>query len=305
MTVSWIDHCLNLAKAHAAKSKDSTQVGCFIAGPNNEPLSLGFNGPPIRVADTEERRQRPEKYLWVAHAEENAVALAARSGHRLEGATAYVTHFPCARCAGTLIQAGIQDIYIDNGVTHMPQHEFEVAASKFHEAGVWARVRHEGQGWKATGKMGEDELQTVLRRAAGGQFKAEEAPAPKGLSEFLPYMTEYLWGVVRTIRDGPRPKFGDADALGTLSKWGFLFIPEGETRYAVTEAGEAALARYDAEQGWIPWTGGACPVGMRASVRLRLRSGYEPETCEAGPHRWGHLGTSKDIVAYRVVEAAP
>lgn len=172
---SWIDHCLTLAATHAAKSKDSTQVGCFIAGPNNEPLSLGFNGPPIRVADTEARRQRPEKYLWVAHAEENAVALAARSGHRLEGATAYVTHFPCARCAGMLIQAGIQDVYIGDGATSMDRHEFEVAAAKFHEAGVWARVRGPDGEWRATGSMNADELQAVLRRAAGGQFKAEDA----------------------------------------------------------------------------------------------------------------------------------
>ena len=177
---SWIDHCLTLAATHAAKSKDSTQVGCFIAGPNNEPLSLGFNGPPIRVADTEARRQRPEKYLWFAHAEENAVALAARSGHRLEGATAYVTHFPCARCAGMLIQAGIQDVYIGDGVTSMDRHEFEVAAAKFHEAGVWARVRGQDGEWRATGSMSADELEAVLRRAAGGQFKAEAVPDADG-----------------------------------------------------------------------------------------------------------------------------
>ena len=30
---SWIDHCLTLATTHASKSKDSTQVGCFITGP--------------------------------------------------------------------------------------------------------------------------------------------------------------------------------------------------------------------------------------------------------------------------------
>lgn len=41
------------------------------------------------------------------HAEANAIAAAARQGARTEGATAYVTAFPCSRCFHLLVNAGI------------------------------------------------------------------------------------------------------------------------------------------------------------------------------------------------------
>jgi len=44
------------------------------------------------------------------HAEVNAVLNAAKRGQRTRGAAIYVTHYPCARCAGLLINAGISDV---------------------------------------------------------------------------------------------------------------------------------------------------------------------------------------------------
>jgi dCMP deaminase len=80
--------------------------------------------------------ERPAKYLWTAHAEENAVALAARVGASLRDGSAYVTHHPCSRCARSLIQAGIKVVYIGDGTTSMPAEEFDVARMMFTEAGV-------------------------------------------------------------------------------------------------------------------------------------------------------------------------
>jgi dCMP deaminase len=48
---------------------------------------------------------------WGAHAEQNAVAQAARHGISLEGATAYVTIQPCSMCAKSLINAGVKEIH--------------------------------------------------------------------------------------------------------------------------------------------------------------------------------------------------
>jgi dCMP deaminase len=42
------------------------------------------------------------------HAEQNAIADAAKRGVSLEGSTAYVTHCPCVNCAKILAAAGVR-----------------------------------------------------------------------------------------------------------------------------------------------------------------------------------------------------
>jgi dCMP deaminase len=130
-----------LGSAHhiAMWSKDpSTKVGCVIVDDDRVIVSTGYNGLPRGVDDSRlERMARPAKYLWTSHAEENAVAQAARTGGVLSGSTAYVTHQPCARCARILIQAGVRRIVVDKaGKTNMPAEEFEVSAILCAEAGV-------------------------------------------------------------------------------------------------------------------------------------------------------------------------
>lgn len=94
---------------------------------------------PRGVSDLPERMERPAKYLWTSHAEENAIAHAARSGARLKGCTLYVTHRPCCRCARAIIQSGIIAVVVGDGQTSMPAEEFEVAMLMFQEAGVTVR----------------------------------------------------------------------------------------------------------------------------------------------------------------------
>jgi dCMP deaminase len=139
--MSWDDFFLSMAGLHAARSKDpTTQVGCVIVGPDKEVRSTGYNGLPRGVEDLPERMERPGKYLWTSHAEENAVAQAARVGVSLKGCTAYVTHVPCARCARSLIQAGVTRIVAGPGSTAMPAEEFDVALQMLAEAGVAMQV---------------------------------------------------------------------------------------------------------------------------------------------------------------------
>lgn len=139
---SWDATFLGLAERFAKRSKDpSTKVGCVIVGPDREVRSMGYNGLPRGVEDLAERMERPAKYLWTSHAEENAVAQAARIGVSLKGCTAYVTHFPCARCARALIQAGIIAVVCGDGKTSMPDEEFEVAQTMLTEAYVMCYLR--------------------------------------------------------------------------------------------------------------------------------------------------------------------
>lgn len=140
MRRSWDEHFMDMATLVAQRSKDpSTKVGCVVVSEDKIVVSTGYNGLPRGVEDKAERMERPAKYLWTSHAEENAVAQAARVGAKLKGGTAFVTHHPCSRCARSLIQAGITKVVIGSGTTSMPDEEFEVARTMFKEAGVNVR----------------------------------------------------------------------------------------------------------------------------------------------------------------------
>ena len=131
---------IGVAQQIAALSKDpSTKVGALIIGPANEIRATGWNGFPRGVIDATQRwHDKPTKYLFVTHAEQNAVCNAARAGVSTEGCSLLVTALhPCNECAKMIVQAGITKVYAP-----LPDDEgrwaasFEVAAQIFSEAGV-------------------------------------------------------------------------------------------------------------------------------------------------------------------------
>lgn len=135
MSPKWIARFLADAWHKAGWSKDpSTKVGAIAVDADKVVLESGFNGLPRGVEDHPQRMERPAKYLWTAHAEENLVAQAARP--RLKGSTVFVTHLCCNACARMLINAGVSKVVCGDGKTSMPQEQFLVAAQMFEEAGV-------------------------------------------------------------------------------------------------------------------------------------------------------------------------
>jgi len=135
--MNWHEYYYGFAVHAAKKSKDSTQVGAILVGPDGEVRLTGYNGPPKGITDSSDRRERPAKYLFASHAEANLIAFAAREGIRTNGCRVFVTHMCCAACARTLIQAGIAQVIFGPGQTSMPVAEFEAARAMFHEADVW------------------------------------------------------------------------------------------------------------------------------------------------------------------------
>jgi dCMP deaminase len=108
MNNKWDRRFLALAEHVASWSKDpSTKTGAVIVTPDNRVVSLGFNGLPRGVEDTEERlHNRDLKYKIIVHCERNAVLLA---GRPVEGCTLYTWPFSsCSTCASMMIQAGIK-----------------------------------------------------------------------------------------------------------------------------------------------------------------------------------------------------
>lgn len=102
----WDRRFLGLASVVATWSKDpSTGVGAVIVDDKHHIVSMGFNGFPRAVRDDDAiLENRDEKLRRTIHAEANAILFATRS---VVGCTIYVTHPPCAKCAATIIQAGI------------------------------------------------------------------------------------------------------------------------------------------------------------------------------------------------------
>jgi dCMP deaminase len=111
----WDRYFLDICRVVATRSKDpATQIGCVIVGPAHEIRSTGYNSLPRRVRDDiPERLERPTKYLWIEHAERNAIYNAARAGTGLEGCTLYAELTPCMDCARAIVQAGIVEVVLN------------------------------------------------------------------------------------------------------------------------------------------------------------------------------------------------
>lgn len=69
---------------------------------------------------------------------------------------------------------------------------------------------------------------------------------------------------------------------------------------AMLAAREAGKSEKKADDGWIEWSGGECPVDPCAIVEIRMLSS-ETEVQHAHQYRWDHKGYGGDIIAYRVV----
>lgn len=114
--LKWDEYFMAIAKLSAKRSKDpSTQVGAAIVSEDNRILSIGYNGAPNGFNDEEfpwEREGEPlnTKYMYVVHAERNAILNYRGSKKDLENAKIYVDLFPCNECAKEIIQAGIKEV---------------------------------------------------------------------------------------------------------------------------------------------------------------------------------------------------
>ena len=131
----WDLRFIKLAEHVSEWSKDpSTKVGAIIAK-DKKVVSLGYNGFPIHIADTEERLSiREVKLAYTIHAEINAILSTEKS---LQGCTLYTWPFmPCARCACQIIQSGIVRVVSLVSDNKLWEESFDKSKSLFKEARV-------------------------------------------------------------------------------------------------------------------------------------------------------------------------
>lgn len=112
--LDWDQYFMGIARLSALRSKDpSTQVGACIVNNDKKIIGIGYNGLPIGIDDDnfpwgKDGDFLETKYPYVCHAELNAIL---NSTKNLQGATIYVTLFPCNECTKAIIQSGIKSLY--------------------------------------------------------------------------------------------------------------------------------------------------------------------------------------------------
>ena len=122
--ITWSEYFMSIAKLSAQRSKDpSTQVGACIVTNNNKIVGIGYNGFPNGCSDDilpwkKEGARLDTKYMYVVHAEVNAIINHSGSLSTLKGCTMYVTLFPCNECAKLIIQSGIIHIIYESDKYH-------------------------------------------------------------------------------------------------------------------------------------------------------------------------------------------
>ena len=142
--LSWDEYFMGVSILSSKRSKDpNTQVGACIVK-NNKILSIGYNGTPNGFNDecfpwARSGDALETKYLYVCHAEMNAIANFEGSKSSLNGAKLYVTLFPCNECAKLIVQNGIKEIiylndkYKDTDETKASKKLFDVCGVTYKE----------------------------------------------------------------------------------------------------------------------------------------------------------------------------
>ncbi len=132
----WDNRFLALCEHISSWSRDpSTKCGAVITRPDNSIVSLGFNGFPRGVDDSEEfYLDRDLKLERIIHAEQNAL-LYARGN--LEGNIIYTWPIPpCAQCAKHIIQVGIKKVVAPNLIPERWEYSMKIMKQLCKEAQV-------------------------------------------------------------------------------------------------------------------------------------------------------------------------
>jgi len=106
--LSWHEYFMSIALLISSRSPSKRlRVGSVIVK-SNRIISAGYNGFPSGTPHISIMRDEHEQNTL--HAEQNAIADAARRGTSIENATIFITHYPCINCTKFIIASGIKEI---------------------------------------------------------------------------------------------------------------------------------------------------------------------------------------------------
>jgi dCMP deaminase len=110
----WDEYFLKLAMLASERATcPRMHCGCVLVK-NKNVITTGYNGsiPGDDHCDEVGCLIVENHCVRTVHAEMNALIQAARRGHAVDGASAYVTNMPCTTCSKALITAGIKRVVI-------------------------------------------------------------------------------------------------------------------------------------------------------------------------------------------------
>lgn len=138
---SWHKYYMDIVRVVAERSTClRRQIGAIIVR-NKQILSTGYNGAPsgarhcselggcYRIINNIPSGERHETCRG-AHSETNAIAQAAKHGVSIDSSIMYVTCQPCSMCAKSIINAGIKEVYWEEG------YPDSMTKGLFDEAGI-------------------------------------------------------------------------------------------------------------------------------------------------------------------------
>jgi len=147
---TWDEYFMEIARAAAKRSTcDRGRVGCVIVR-DKQILATGYAGAPPGLPHcddvghqiktvTHEDGHSSQHCMRTTHAEQNAIARAAKLGIALDGGTLYCRMTPCASCTKTVISVGIKRI-----VCEKRYHAGEESEQMLETAGIELSFMGEG-----------------------------------------------------------------------------------------------------------------------------------------------------------------
>jgi dCMP deaminase len=124
---SWDEYFMANAQLISSRSTcDRLYVGCVIVKENHI-VGEGYNGSIAGHPHCSEigHLMYEKGCKRTIHAEKNALNMCAKLGIPTEGATAYVTHYPCPDCMKELNQAGIKNVIYGSFYQHRYENDFD------------------------------------------------------------------------------------------------------------------------------------------------------------------------------------
>lgn len=120
---SWDDYYMHIAWVVSSRSNCLRRAVGALVVVRRSVISTGYNGTPFGVKNCDEGgcprcasdlpRQSGYDWCLCVHAEQNAIALAARQGTATESGSLYVNLRPCFSCLKEMVQAGVREVVYD------------------------------------------------------------------------------------------------------------------------------------------------------------------------------------------------
>lgn len=105
--VEWLQLCIDRAMEFSP-DPSTKNAAVIVDEKTNSLLGFGVNEFPFGVEYYDQRWERPDKYLYIEHAERNAIFNSAQLKNDVVGATMICPWAACSDCARAIIQNGIK-----------------------------------------------------------------------------------------------------------------------------------------------------------------------------------------------------